>query len=69
VNIIDGWILLACSKNSSSSFSLCIHCMSTSSINRKRLMFRWDDDDVHFVLDKKLNRSYWVRFVLFVFYR
>jgi hypothetical protein len=34
VNFIDGWILLACSKNSSSSLSLCIHFMSTSSINR-----------------------------------
>jgi hypothetical protein len=33
-NFIDGWILLACSKNSSSSLSLCIHFMSTSSINR-----------------------------------
>jgi hypothetical protein len=34
VNFVDGWILLACSKNSSSSLSLCIHFMSTSSINR-----------------------------------
>ena len=34
VHFIDGWILLACSKNSSSSLSLCIHFMSTSSINR-----------------------------------
>ena len=34
VNFIDGWILLACSKNSSSSLSLCIHFMSTSSINQ-----------------------------------
>ena len=34
VNFIDGWILLACSKKSSISLSLCIHFMSTSSINR-----------------------------------
>ena len=34
VNFIDGWILLACSKNSSSSLSLCIHFMSMSSINQ-----------------------------------
>jgi hypothetical protein len=34
VNFIDGWILLACSKNSSSSLSPCVHFMSTSSINR-----------------------------------
>jgi hypothetical protein len=34
VNFIDEWILLACSKNSSSSLSLCIHLMSISSINR-----------------------------------
>ena len=34
VNFIDGWILLACSKNSSSYLSPCVHFMSTSSINR-----------------------------------
>ena len=34
VKFINGWILLACSKNSSSSLSLCVHFMSTSSINR-----------------------------------
>jgi hypothetical protein len=33
VNFIDGWILLACSKYSSSYLSLCIHFMSTSSID------------------------------------
>jgi hypothetical protein len=34
VDFIDGWILLACSKNSSSSLSPCVHYMSTSSINQ-----------------------------------
>jgi hypothetical protein len=34
VNFIDGWILLACSNNSPSSISPCVHFMSTSSINR-----------------------------------
>ena len=34
MNFIDGWILLACSKHSSSSLSPCIHFMSMSSINR-----------------------------------
>ena len=34
VNFIDRWILLACSKNSSSSLSACVHFTSTSSINR-----------------------------------
>ena len=34
VNFTDEWILLACSKNSSSSLSPCIYFMSMSSINR-----------------------------------
>ena len=38
-NFIGGWILLACSKNSSSSLSLCIHFMSTSSINHFNIFY------------------------------
>ena len=49
VNFIDGWILLACSKNSTSSLSLCIHFMSTSSINRNH--------ERGCLSDKRSNRS------------
>jgi hypothetical protein len=49
VNFIDGWILLACSKNSSSSLSLCIHFMSTSSINRNH--------ERGYLSDERSNRS------------
>jgi hypothetical protein len=47
--VIDEWILLACSKNSSSSLSLCIHFMSTSSINRNH--------ERGFLSDERSNRS------------
>ena len=49
VNSIDGWILLACSKNASSSLSPCVHFMSTSSINRNH--------ERGCLSDKRSNRS------------
>ena len=49
VNFIDGWILLAWSKNSSNSLSLSIHFMSTSSINRNH--------ERGYFSDERSNRS------------